>query len=142
MNEEPSHYALKPTSDLVKRASKVAKAESVRKGEPKFHLTEDMRRLSTPWSISKVRAEQIQAADLPAGVILDAAAGSGLQLIALTTGLKRPGLAIELDPNIGLLCAANMYITGEESDLQRSMDRVLVGDGTDAENAILSLIHI
>ena len=59
-----------------------------------------------------------------------------MQLIALTTGLKRPGLAIELDPNIGLLCAANMHITGEESDLQRTMDRVLVGDGTDAENAI------
>ena len=53
MNEEPSHYALNPSSDLVKRASKVAKAESARKGEPKFHMTEDMRRLSTPWSISK-----------------------------------------------------------------------------------------
>lgn len=138
MNEEPSHYALNPSSDLVKRASKVAKAESARKGEPKFHMTEDMRRLSTPWSISKVRAEQIQATDLPAGVILDAAAGSGVQLIALTTGLKRPGLAIELDPNIGLLCAANMHITGEGADLQRTMDRVLVGDGTDAENAIVT----
>ena len=138
MNEEPSHYALNPSSDLVKRASKVAKAESARKGEPKFHMTEDMRRLSTPWSISKVRAEQIQATDLPAGVILDAAAGSGVQLIALTTGLKRPGLAIELDPNIGLLCAANMHITGEGADLQRTMDRVLVGDGMDAENAIVA----
>ena len=38
MNEEPSHYALNPSSDLVKRASKVAKAESPRKGEPKFHM--------------------------------------------------------------------------------------------------------
>ncbi len=138
MNEEPSHYALNPSSELVKRAAKLAKAESARKGEPEFHMTEDMRRLSTPWSVSKVRAEQIQATDLPAGVILDAAAGSGVQLIALTTGLKRPGLAIELDPNIGLLCAANMQITGDESDLQRTMDRVLIGDGTDAENAIVA----
>ena len=138
MNEEPSHYALNPSSDLVKRASKVAKAESARKGEPKFHMTEEMRRLSTPWSVSQVRAEQIQAIDLPAGVILDAAAGSGVQLIALTTGLKRPGLAIELDPNIGLLCAANMQINGDEGDLQRTMDRVLIGDGTDAENAIVA----
>ena len=157
MNEEPSHYALNPSSELVERAAKLAKAESARKGEPEFHMTEDMRRLSTPWSVSQVRAEQIQATDLPAGVILDAAAGSGVQLIALTTGLKRPGLAIELDPNIGLLCAANMQITGDEADLQRTMDRVLIGDGTDAENAIvaywnslreagtrahLSLIHI
>ena len=138
MNEEPSHYALNPSSELVKRAAKLAKAESARKGEPEFHMTEDMRRLSTPWSVSQVRAEQIQATDLPAGVILDAAAGSGVQLIALTTGLKRPGLAIELDPNIGLLCAANMQITGDEADLQRTMDRVLIGDGTDAENAIVA----
>ena len=76
MNEEPSHYALNPSSELVKRAAKLAKAESARKGEPEFHMTEDMRRLSTPWSVSQVRAEQIQATDLPAGVILDAAAGS------------------------------------------------------------------
>ena len=138
MNEEPSHYALNPSSELVERAAKLAKAESARKGEPEFHMTEDMRRLSTPWSVSQVRAEQIQATDLPAGVILDAAAGSGVQLIALTTGLKRPGLAIELDPNIGLLCAANMQITGDEADLQRTMDRVLIGDGTDAENAIVA----
>jgi len=138
MNEEPSHYALNPSSELVERAAKLAKAESARKGEPEFHMTEDMRRLSTPWSVSQVRAEQIQATDLPAGVILDAAAGSGVQLIALTTGLKRPGLAIELDPNIGLLCAANMQITGDEADIQRTMDRVLIGDGTDAENAIVA----
>tara|TARA_Y100000748_G_scaffold270773_1_gene243653 strand:- start:62 stop:1366 length:1305 start_codon:yes stop_codon:yes gene_type:complete len=138
MNEEPSHYALNPSSELVKRAAKLAKAESARKGEPEFHMTEDMRRLSTPWSVSQVRAEQIQATDLPAGVILDAAAGSGVQLIALTNGLKRPGLAIELDPNIGLLCAANMQINGDQADLQRTMDRVLIGDGTDAENAIVA----
>ena len=138
MNESPSHYALNPSSDIVKRASKVAKAKSARKGEPKFHMTEDMRRLSTPWSVAQIRAEQIEAADLPAGVILDAAAGSGVHLIAFTTRLKRPGLAIEVDPNVGLLCAANMHISGGEEDLQRTMDRVLIGDGTDAEDAIVS----
>tara|TARA_B100000929_G_scaffold283708_1_gene265106 strand:+ start:995 stop:2299 length:1305 start_codon:yes stop_codon:yes gene_type:complete len=138
MNEEPTHFALRPSADLVKRASKVAKANSARKGEPAFHMTEDVRRLSTPWSVAQVRAAQIEATELPAGVILDAAAGSGVQLVALTTGLKRPGLAIELDPNIGLLCAANMYSADDDGDLQRSMDRVLVGDGTDAENAIVA----
>ncbi len=138
MNEEPTHFAIRPSADVAKRASKVVKANSARKGEPAFHMTDDMRRLSTPWSVSQARATQIAAADLPAGVILDAAAGSGVQLIALTAGLKRPGLAIELDPNIGLLCAANMHSAGEADDLQRSMDRVLVGDGTDAENAIVA----
>jgi len=136
MNEGPTHFAIRPSDKVSKRASKVVKANSARKGEPAFHMTDDMRRLSTPWTVSVARATQIEAADLPAGVILDAAAGSGVQLIALTAGLKRPGLAIELDPNIGLLCAANMHLAGEADDLQRSMDRVLVGDGTDAENAI------
>lgn len=136
MNEGPTHFAIRPSDKVSKRASKVVKANSARKGEPAFHMTDDMRRLSTPWTVSVARATQIEAADLPAGVILDAAAGSGVQLIALTAGLKRPGLAIELDPNIGLLCAANMHSAGEADDLQRSMDRVLVGDGTDAENAI------
>ena len=48
----------------------VAKAESARKGEPKFHITEEMRRLSTPWSVSQVRAEQIQAIILYPGTVI------------------------------------------------------------------------
>ena len=56
-----------------------------------------MRKLSTPWSIAKIRSSQINPDDLPAGVILDAAAGSGVQLIALTKGLRRPALGIEIE---------------------------------------------
>jgi len=138
VNEEPTHIAIQPSAEVVKRATMIAGVTSARKGEPAFHMTETLGRLSTPWSIAKARAEQIDATVLPAGVILDAAAGSGVQLIALTTGLRRPGLAIEIDPDIALLCAANMHSSSEEDDFQRSMDRVLVGDGCDAENAIVA----
>ena len=31
-----------------------------------------------------------------------------------------------------------MQINGDGGDLQRTMDRVLIGDGTDAENAIVA----
>ena len=136
MSGGAEHYALRPSDEVVERATKVCKAKSSRKGEPAFHMTEQMERLSTPWAIAQARATQIDVNQLPPGVILDAAAGSGVQLIALTSGLHRPGLAIELDPEIALVCAANMHAMGEVEDLQRSMDRVLIGDGGQAEKAI------
>ena len=136
MEEGSRHTALNPSAQLAKEAMKRAKAESVRRGEPAFHMTEDMRRLSTPWYVALARARRIDPTVLPAGVILDAAAGSGLQLVAYSRELKRPALGIEADGNIAVLCAANMHINSDEDDLQRSMDRVIIGDGSDAEGAI------
>ena len=136
MSEGKKHIALIPSGKIVEEASKRNEAKSMRKGEPILHMTEDMRRLSTPWSISIMRAKQIESLDLPAGVILDAAAGSGAQLIALATELKRPALGVELDGNIAVLCAANMYIASDGEEIQRTLDRVIIGDGSDAEGAI------
>ena len=136
MGEDSRHIALNPSAQIVKEANKRAKAESARRAEPAFHMTEDMRRLSTPWFVALSRANCIDPNVLPAGVILDAAAGSGLQLVAYSQVLKRPSLGIETDGNIAVLCAANLHINSEEGDLQRSMDRVIIGDGSDAEGAI------
>lgn len=136
MSEGKKHIALIPSGKIVEEASKRNEARSMRKGEPILHMTEDMRRLSTPWSISIMRAKQIEGLDLPAGVILDAAAGSGAQLIALATELKRPALGVELDGNIAVLCAANMHIASDGEEIQRTLDRVIIGDGSDAEGAI------
>lgn len=136
LSEGKKHIALIPSEKIVEEASKRNEARSMRKGEPILHMTEDMRRLSTPWSISIMRAKQIEGLDLPAGVILDAAAGSGAQLIALATELKRPALGVELDGNIAVLCAANMHIASDGEEIQRTLDRVVIGDGSDAEGAI------
>lgn len=136
LSEGKKHIALIPSGKIVEEASKRNEARSMRKGEPILHMTEDMRRLSTPWSISIMRAKQIEGLDLPAGVILDAAAGSGAQLIALATELKRPALGVELDGNIAVLCAANMHIASDGEEIQRTLDRVIIGDGSDAEGAI------
>ena len=132
---EGEHAALTPSKELFNRAKKRAKPKSARKGEPSFLMTDEMRRLSTPWSVASIRAEQIDPLVLPAGVILDAAAGSGVQLIAHSKTLRRPALGIELDENVAELCAANMHLNSED-DVQRSLDRVLVGDGSAAESAI------
>lgn len=136
MSEENKHTALIPSAQIAEEAGKRTEIKKVRKGEPPLHMTDDMRRLSTPWSISIVRAKQIDSSDLPAGVVLDAAAGSGAQLIALATELKRPALGIELDGNIAVLCAANMHVASDKEEVQRALDRVIIGDGSDAEGAI------
>ena len=139
MTGNNNHTALIPSEDIAKEAENRISAKSARKGEPLLHMTDDMRRLSTPWAISMIRAQQIDSFDLPAGVILDAAVGSGVQLIALANELKRPALGVELDGNIAVLCAANMHsacdITLSEGT-QRTLDRVIIGDSSDAEGAI------
>ena len=136
MTDGGGHTALDPSKGIAKEARKRVEASSARRGEPEFHMTEDMRRLSTPWFVALTRAQRIDGDSLPAGVILDAAAGSGVQLIAYGRELERPVLGIEKDGNIAVLCAANMYLNSKEDELQRTMDRVVIGDGSDSEGAI------
>ncbi len=59
MSEENSHVSVKPSESVSKEAEKRVESKSGRKGEPEFHLTEQMRRLSTPWGIALARARQI-----------------------------------------------------------------------------------
>ena len=131
-----NHTALIPSEDIAKEAGNRVSAKAARKGEPLLHMTDDMKRLSTPWSISMIRAEQIESFDLPAGVILDAAVGSGTQLIALANELKRPALGVELDGNIAVLCAANMHSASNAEEIHKTLNRVIIGDSSDAEGAI------
>ena len=63
MSEVKNHTALIPSEDITKEAEKRVPSKAARKGEPSLHMTDDMRRLSTPWSISMVRAKQIEAFD-------------------------------------------------------------------------------
>tara|TARA_B100000686_G_scaffold281269_1_gene302883 strand:+ start:1846 stop:3153 length:1308 start_codon:yes stop_codon:yes gene_type:complete len=132
---EVEHTAIIPSKKIATSVKRVAKPVSSRKGEPSFFMTDQMSRLSTPWSIASIRAKQIDPMSLPAGVILDAAAGSGLQLIAFSKFLKRPALGVELDEQVAKYCAANMSLNSD-GEIQRSLDRVLVGDGCNADSAI------
>ncbi|MCH1527139.1 MAG: site-specific DNA-methyltransferase, partial [Candidatus Poseidoniaceae archaeon] len=136
MTGDNNHTALIPSEEIAKEAENRVSAKAARKGEPLLHMTDDMKRLSTPWSISMIRAEQIESFDLPAGIILDAAVGSGTQLIALANELKRPALGVELDGNIAVLCAANMHSASNAEEIHRTLNRVIIGDSSDAEGAI------
>ena len=136
MPEDSSHASVRPSSSVTKEADKRIAAKSARKGEPSFHMTEQMRRLSTPWGVALARAEQIDPHSLGPGIILDAAAGSGIQLIAYSNILKRPSLGVEIDGNAAVLCAAHMFAVAEKDDIQRTMDRVIIGDSTDSEGVM------
>ena len=136
MSEDSSHASVRPSSSVTKEADKRVAAKSARKGEPSFHMTEQMRRLSTPWGVALARAGQIDPHTLGPGIILDAAAGSGIQLIAYSNILKRPSLGVEIDGNAAVLCAANMFAVAEKDDIQRTMDRVIIGDSTDSEGVM------
>ena len=91
---EAEFEAIVPSKKILSMAKKKSNPESSRKGEPSFFMTEEMKRLATPWSIASIRAGQIDPMVLPAGVILDPAAGSGLQLIAFSKILMRPALGV------------------------------------------------
>ena len=132
---EEEHVAIIPSKKGVANAKKKVKPAPSRKGEPEFFMNEGMKRLSTPWPVASIRASQIDPLALPAGVILDAAAGSGVQLIAFSKILRRPALGIELDKEVAKLCAANMQLNSD-GEVQRSLDRVLIGDGRSSEAAI------
>ena len=136
MSDVSSHASVKPSESVSKEAGKRVLAKSGRKGEPSFHLTDQMRRLSTPWGVALARAGQIDPASLGPGIILDAAVGSGLQLIAYSNVLKRPSVGVEIDGNVAVLCAANMFSAAAADDVQRSMDRVVIGDSTDSEGVM------
>ena len=108
---------------------------------PALHATEEMRRLATPWSVALAKASLLRSSDLPPGIILDPACGSGTQLAALCTTLNRPGLGVELSGAVAPLAAVNLERCGQTSDEDWSASsRILWGDGTAAQS-ILQTYH-
>ena len=55
----------------MEAGKRVNKSQPRRKGEPSFHMTEQMRRLSTPWGVALARAGQIDPNSLGPGIILE-----------------------------------------------------------------------
>lgn len=119
----------------------------------RFYLSPAAKRLATPWQVAIDRAKRLAECDLPSGVILDPACGSGIQLAAYCKILSKPGIGIELSKEIGYSAAGNIWKIGvfersEEADwLEYS--KILIGDGTDAKSAVskaeiteISFLHI
>jgi hypothetical protein len=111
----------------------------------KLHLSKGAKRLATPWQVAVDRAERIQLCDIPKGIILDPACGSGIQLAAYCHVLDKAGVGIELSNEVAIAAAGNLWRVGvfersEEADWL-SMSKIIVGDGTDAK-ACMNLAEI
>ena len=118
-------------------ATRRLKPSSARRGEPAVHMNDQMRRLSTPWSIAVERSIRISNSEFLPGVLLDPACGSGIHLAAMCLETGRVGLGIELDEEAGKFAAANMNRLLEKGDGPgRLSNRILIGDGVDAEGAL------
>ena len=104
-----------------------------------FHAKEGQP-LSTPWQVATARSAMLKMCDLPKGLIVDCACGSGLQLAAHASILQRPALGIELSPQRAQASAKNMQIVARqlkaESKPWFKESRILAGDGTDASGAL------
>ena len=79
-----------------------------------FHFAEGAKPLATPWQVAIERASMLAKCQLPDGIILDPACGSGIQLSAYCAVLGREGLGIELDENTAKAAAANLRRVAEQ----------------------------
>jgi hypothetical protein len=134
------HRAIEVNGYAQSSATRNTEAKIHRRGEPKLHMTPLMRRLSTPLATCRRRADRIaDSVDLPPGVILDSACGSGIALAAACLASGRVGLGIEVDDEVAGLAAANINrLLNKGRDPGRRAHRVLVGDGIEAESAMNS----
>ena len=104
-----------------------------------FHADEG-KPLATPWQVAITRAILLNEYKLPDGYLLDCACGSGIQIAAYSTIIKRPVIAIELNAQRAKASAVNFTTVfterGDSSlvNLQKSV--FIIGDGRDGDSAI------
>ena len=102
-----------------------------------FHASEG-KPLATPWQVAMTRADYLAQFDLPKGMLLDCACGSGIQLAAYASRLKRAALGVELDQNRAIASCLNLntiarhYASFDQGWHRRSL--VVSGDGTASED--------
>ena len=102
-----------------------------------FHASEG-KPLATPWQVAMTRADYLARFDLPNGMLLDCACGSGIQLAAYASRLKRAALGVELDRNRAIASCLNLntvarhYASFDQGWHRRSL--VVSGDGTASED--------
>ena len=102
-----------------------------------FHASEG-KPLATPWQVAMTRADYLARFDLPNGMLLDCACGSGIQLAAYASRLKQAALGVELDRDRAIASCLNLntiarhYASFDQGWHRRSL--VVSGDGTASED--------
>ena len=106
--------------------------------ELSFHHASDGKPLATPWQVAETRAQFLTKFDLPSGVVLDCACGSGIQLAAYASHLKRPAIGVELNRERAVASCLNLNtIAHRHSSFNQGWHRrslVVAGDGTKSDS--------
>ena len=91
--------------------------------------------LATPWQVAVERAKKLITCELPEGLILDCACGSGVQLAAYASIARRPALGVELNETRANASAKNLKIV---ANFRKNLENrwfteslFLSGDGRD-----------
>ncbi len=96
-----------------------------------FHYAEQAKPLATPWQVAIERAKMVRKFNVPKGIILDPACGSGIQLAAYCAMMGREGLGIELDEATANAASSNFLRVSQHGfDSALLGSRIMVGDGT------------
>ena len=109
-----------------------------------FHFAEGAKPLATPWQIAIERAKILREFEIPNGIILDPACGSGIQLAAYCAILGRSGIGIELDESTANAAASNLRRVAEFGFGEKLFDTVIkVGDGRVCDNTSkVAFLHL
>ena len=116
-------------------ATRRLKPISQRKGEPEVHMNDHMRRLSTLGRLLS-NAQYVSRTRNRTWSNPDPACGSGIHLAAMCLETGRVGLGIELDEEAGRFAAEYESLLEKGSGPARDSNRILIGDGLDAEGAL------
>lgn len=136
------HRSLTPSETTAQGLVEQAQDSTAPQGLVFYHANEG-RPLATPWQVAALRAGMVSRHSLPDGWIVDCACGSGIQLAAYGTALKRPVLGIELAEERARASAVNVRSVVEHSrdsgEEWYLASRIISGDGTDAVGVLKSL---
>jgi hypothetical protein len=105
-----------------------------------FYHADEGKPLATPWQVAITRAILLNEHKLPEGYLLDCACGSGIQIAAYSTIIKRPVIGIELNPQRAKASAVNLTTVfterGDSSVKNLRSSLFIIGDGRDGKAAI------
>ena len=109
-----------------------------------FHFAEGAKPLATPWQVAIERAKILKQFDIPPGLILDPACGSGIQLAAYCAILGRSGIGIELDEPTANAAASNLRRVAEHGFGEDLFDSIIIaGDGRIGDDTIkVAFLHL
>ena len=136
------HRALRPVDATNEGLVELAQDATAPEGLL-FHHANEGRPLATPWQIAALRAQLVAGHELPPGLVLDCACGSGIQLAAYGAALKRPLLGVELAHERAQASAMNVQTVAKhmrsDEDAWYVESHIISGDGTDAEGVMAAL---